>query len=54
MGSYWGYIGDNGKENENCYLRFRTHKPPPFKGPNIRIPIRIPIKEEGLLIRGLH
>ena len=27
---------------------------PPFKGRNIRIPIIIPVKEGGLLIRGLH
>ena len=30
------------------------NKPPPFKGLNIRIPIIIPIKGRGLLIRGLH
>ena len=27
---------------------------PPFMGLNIQIPILIPIKEGGLLIRGLH
>ena len=30
------------------------NKPAPFKGLNIRIPIIIPIKGRGLLIRGLH
>ena len=29
------------------------NKPPPFKGLNSRIPIKIPIKGWGLLIRGL-
>ena len=27
--------------------------PPPFKGPNIRIPIRIPIKGKGFINQGL-
>ena len=30
------------------------NKPCPFKGLNIRIPIRIPIREGRLLIRGPH
>ena len=29
------------------------NKPPPFKGLNIRIPIIIPMKGKGLLVRGL-
>ena len=30
------------------------NEPPPLKGPGIRIPIIIPIKGRGVLIRGLH
>ena len=30
------------------------NNPPPFKGVNTRIPIIIPIKGNGSLIRGLH
>ena len=27
LGLYWGYIGDNGKENGNYYLGFRPLEP---------------------------
>ena len=35
------------------YCRPMINKPPPLKGLNIRIPIRIPIDGKGLLVMGL-